>query len=216
MLGGVMKFAYVDETGGDDQTDVFVMTSLLVDAFRLRTCTADCDALVASSLARWKRRPRELKTKRLIEGKGGWSKIDAEERATFVRGLLDIALKYTRIFPVAFSCKQFAETAASGEYHQPFDSHWLGAEMFVSALIQRKMQEEEKNKGHTVLIFDDNKYEMTKLSDMLHDADPWFDHLYCVSRMKKGKLVWEVPAVERFNQIINTAFAIKSHHSSLI
>ena len=88
--------------------------------------------------------------------------------------------------------------------------------MFVSALIQRKMQEEEKNKGHTVLIFDDNKYEMTKLSDMLHDADPWFDHLYCVSRMKKGKLVWEVPAVERFNQIINTAFAIKSHHSSLI
>lgn len=37
-LGGeeIVKFAYIDESGGRDQSDAFVMTGLLIDACRLR------------------------------------------------------------------------------------------------------------------------------------------------------------------------------------
>jgi hypothetical protein len=89
--------------------------------------------------------------------------------------------------------------------------------MFIAALVQKKMQRMGKNKGHTVFICDDNKWEMANLSEALHEAHPWFDPIYQTSTKKRGKRIWcDVPAQERFDQIINTGFAIKSEHSSLI
>ena len=83
--------------------------------------------------------------------------------------------------------------------------------MFIAALVQKKMQRMEKNKGHTVFICDDNKLEMANLSEALHKADPWFDPIYLqTSKSKKSA------SARRFNQIINSAFAIKSEHSSLV
>ena len=72
-----------------------------------------------------------------------------------------------------------------------FDNrYWLGAAMFVAALVQRKMQTEKRNKGLTVLICDDNKQAMPNLADALYQADPWFDPLYQTSkRTKAGQTV---------------------------
>src|SRR5947209_8316724 len=96
-------------------------------------------------------------------------------------------------------------------------SYWLGAAMFVAALVQQKMQGEKKNKGLTVLICDDNKREMQNLSDALYEADRWFDPIYQPCRRKSGSIIWnEIPDEGRFNHIVNSAFAIKSQHSSLI
>ena len=79
------------------------------------------------------------------------------------------------------------------------------------------MQGNDRNKGHTVFIYDDNKWENANLSEALHNANPWFDPIYQTSKKKRGKTIWcEVSDDERFNQIINTAFSIKSDHSSLI
>jgi len=58
--------------------------------------------------------------------------------------------------------------------------------MFVSALVQQKMQKEKRNKGHTVLMCDDNKKDMPKLADALYAADPWFDPIYQGTRKKRG------------------------------
>jgi hypothetical protein len=46
-----MKFIYVDESGGSTQSDVFVMTGLLVDAYRLRKYTAEFDKMIVDFLA---------------------------------------------------------------------------------------------------------------------------------------------------------------------
>ena len=58
---------------------------------------------------------------------------------------------------------------------------------------------------------------MANLSEGLYQADAWFDPIYQTSKKKKGKAVWnEVPDNGRFDHIVNSAFAIKSVHSSLI
>ena len=89
--------------------------------------------------------------------------------------------------------------------------------MFLAAIIQKKMQKTKKNKGLTVFICDDNKKEMENFSDALYGGDQWFDPIYQVSKTKRGDTVWlDVPASARFDQIVNSAFAIKSHHSSLV
>jgi len=204
-----MKFVYVDETGNRDQSDVFVMAGLLIDAYRLRKYTATFDNMIMAFLARHPGSPKELKTKAFINGDGGWRKVEAAERKKFLENVCDLAAECASVFAVAFSFERF-ENAANAAYGQPFGkSYWLGAAMFIAALVQKKMQGIEKNKGHTVFICDDNKQEMANLSDALYKADLWFDPIYLQTSKKKA------PA-QRFDQIINTAFAIKSHHSSLV
>jgi hypothetical protein len=56
-----MKFIYVDESGDSTQSDVFVMTGLLVDAYRLRKYTAEFDKMIVDFLAKHPGSPKELK-----------------------------------------------------------------------------------------------------------------------------------------------------------
>jgi len=173
-----MKFAYVDESGSSDEGDVFVMAGVLVDAYRLRKHSLKFDGIISTFLAKHPGLRKELKTKRMINGEGGWSVVSADERKQFLCDICDLANECARIFAVAFSFKNHA-TAVSGSYQQPFGkSYWLGAALFIASLIQRKMQSGKKNKGLTVLICDDNKKEMQNLSDALYDAEAWFDALY--------------------------------------
>jgi hypothetical protein len=207
----------VDESGNKDQSDVFVMAGLLVDAYRLRKHTAAFDEMIASFLTQHPGLRKELKTKRIIDGEGGWSAVDPGHRKKFIGDVYDLAFNCARVFAVAFSFERFS-AAAEGSFEQPFGkSYWCGAAMFIAGLVQQKVQKVKRNKGLTVLICDDNKQEMQKLSDMLHDSVSWFDPLYQKSRLKRGKTTWlELSPGKRFDQIVNTAFAIKSHHSSLI
>jgi hypothetical protein len=63
---------------------VFVMAGVLLDAYRLRKHTAAFDGMITAFLAKHERTPKELKTHAFINGGGGWSKIDADERKAFL------------------------------------------------------------------------------------------------------------------------------------
>jgi hypothetical protein len=215
-----MKFAYVDETGGedDDQSDVFVMVGCLVDAYRLRRITADFDEMLTDLCKKHPGKRTELKTKRFINGRGGWSDVPPGERKDFVRSICRLAAKDSTLFASTLSFERFRGAVDSKHNHPTRGSHWHAASMFVASLIQKKMQGAKKNKGHTVLVMDDNKKGMAALSDAIYSADPWFDGLYQMTgKGPKKRDVWQPRTGEdRFNQIINTAFAIKSNHSSLV
>jgi hypothetical protein len=76
-----MKFVYVDETGGEDQSDVFVMTGLLIDAFNLRICTVTFDDMITEFLKTHPKVKTELKTQAIINGsKAGAKTIMWNER----------------------------------------------------------------------------------------------------------------------------------------
>jgi Protein of unknown function (DUF3800) len=95
-----MKFVYVDETGDKGQSDVFVMTGLLIDAYSLRKYTASFDRMLTAFLAKHPKSPRELKTKIFINGDKGWNKVDAEERKKFLAEVCDLAAECARVFAV--------------------------------------------------------------------------------------------------------------------
>jgi hypothetical protein len=212
-----MKLVYVDESGEQDHSDVFVMAGVLVDAYRLRKHTANFDGMITTFLARHPGTPKELKTAAFINGDGGWSKVDATERKNFLAELCDLVAGCARIFGVAISFEQFGKAAKAGHGQSFGNGYWLGASMFVAALVQKKMLAEKRNKGLSVLICDDNKQGMPNLADALYEANPWFDQLYQTSKIRRDETIWnEIAAGERFDQIVNCAFAIKPEHSSLI
>jgi Protein of unknown function (DUF3800) len=212
-----MKFSYLDESGDQGQGDVFIMVAVLIDAYRLQKHSRKFDEMISNFLATHPHSPKELKTKAFINGADDWSKVDAIARKQFLTEICELAAACATIYGAAFSFANFGKAVKTWPKQPSGKSYWLAAAMFIAALVQQKMQDEKKNKGLTVLICDDNKREMPNLSDALYAASPWFDPIYQKSIRKKGQRIWkEIPEDERFGQIIDTAFAIKSHHSSLV
>lgn len=213
-----MKFIYVDESGSPDQSDVFVMCGLMVDAYKLRKKTADFDARLQAFLKKHPGVNTELKTSRFINGKGGWRHIDAQERKDFLTEVCELAVDNGgKLFGVGISFQAFNAAVAGGHEHPFGNSHWLAGGAFTSCLVQKKVQGIKNSKGLTVVIMDDNKAGMPALSDVLYHGDPWFDGLYKVQGKKQGKPVWIArKKADRFDHIVNTAFAIKSDHSSMV
>lgn len=205
-----MKFVYVDESGASDQGDVFVMAGVLVDAYKLRKYTAELDVLVTNFLSRHPSSPAEIKTKKLLEGKGGWNTIDPQERKDFVTGICRVAADCSKLIVFGMSFSQFEAACAAGVFKFPCQkSFWVLSGMYVAAVVQKKMCTLKNNKGLSVLIFDNNPTGMSALSDALYESDPWFDGLYHAA----GK---PLKQAARFDQILNTAFAINSKHSSFV
>ena len=213
-----MKFIYVDESGDSDQGDVFTMCGLMVDGYNLHKKTADFDKRLKSFLQKHPGKKPELKTSSFINGKGGWRKVDVQERKDFLTDVCKLAVNNSgKIFGIGLSFSAFNEALKGGFQHPTGKSHWLAAAIFTSCLVQKRMQGKGKNKGQTVVIMDDNKCKMSSLSEALYNSDPWFDGLYQVREKQRKKSVWvSREEGDRFDQIINTAFAIKSDHSSLI
>ena len=213
-----MKFIYVDESGARDQGDVFTMCGLMVDAYKLRKKTADFDRRLEALFARHPGTRADLKTTRFINGSGGWRAIDAQERKDFLTDVCRLAVENGgKIFGIGLSFEAFDAAAATG-LAQPFgNNYWLCGAIFTSCLVQKKMQGVKNSKGLTVVIMDDNRREMPSLSDALYQGDPWFDGLYQMQGKRRGKTVWiGRKNSDRFDHIVNTAFAIKSDHSSLV
>ncbi len=212
-----MKFAYIDESGSTDEGDVFVMSGLLVDAYRLRAQTKTFDDILGEFLRKHPSAPKELKTKKFIMGKNRWSKVPHDERKEFLKEMCELAAQVADIYGFAMSFSAFRESCCVAEYELPIKHYWPLSGMFLCSLIQKNAKKMDKNKGLTVLIFDDNKRHMPEVSDQLYQTDSWFDALYKTSKKIRGKQQWkEIKSSERFDHIINTAFAIKSEHSSLI
>jgi len=213
-----VKFAYIDESGSTEEGDVFVMAGLLIDAYRLRKYTSRFDQELAAFLAKHPGAPNELKTKAFINGRGGWNAVSADDRKQFLTDMCALASEVSSVYGFGMSFERFNAACSSGAYAMPCSgNYWALNGMFVGGLIQKKMQAKPNNKGLTVLIFDDNKAHMPKVSDGLYLAEPWFDALYQQTKRAKGKNQWcELKQPQRFDHIINTAFAIKSQHSSLV
>lgn len=213
-----MKFIYIDESGSPGDGDVFVMCGLMVDAYKLRKKTADFDRKLDEFLQKHPGSSTELKTSRFINGKGGWNKIPPQDRKDFLTDICRLTVANGgALFGIGFSYEALDAAKVAGHGHPFGDSYWLAGGMFTASLVQKKMQGIKNSKGLTVVIMDDNKVEMPQLSHGLYQADPWYDGLYQERKKKRGKSVW-IPrdGGNRFDHIINTAFAIKSDHSSLI
>lgn len=211
-----MKFCYVDESGDETQSDVFTMVGFLIDAYRWRRITRDFDALVLGIRAEHPKNPSEIKTKNLLNGSKGWNKVDPDIRKTFVREACDLVVNDGQLYASALSFEKLRAKGLNSR-HPTRGTYWHAASMYLASLIQKNMQKVAGNKGLTVLIMDDNQAGMPALSDAIYAADPWFDGLYQLRSTKRGKSVW-IPRTQdnRLEQIVNTAFAIKSDHSSLI
>lgn len=144
-----------------------------------------------------------LKSRDLLRGKGAWHGVPGNVRANIITNMCDwLAHRRHDLALAAIDNDAFASRPFSGG---AFDSPWQACALHVALQVQRSQQGKSRNKGHTVLVFDDNKLEASNFIDLLYAPPDWSDDYY--GRSSKS------PALD---QIVDTPFVVKSHHVGLV
>ncbi len=200
-----MKICYVDESGNSPHDPCLVMVGVLVDAYRLNRTREEFADIFDEIQKLFEENLRELKGSKMIFGRDRWRKVDPEVRKRIAGYLCDwIADRKHYLALAAIDRQKLKDDAAAGVPKECRDE-WLAGGLHIALQIQKTNQVRDKNKGHTFLIFDDNKAKADTLSDLLWQPPEWTDDYY--DKQKKQN---------RLDQIVDTTFSIKSHHAGLV
>ena len=200
-----MKICYVDESGNTAQDPCLVMVGILVDSARLHRTQKEFADVFDIVQGLFKENLRELKGSKMILGRDRWRKVDPDIRKLIAGYFCSwIAQRKHRLIVTAIDRTKLEGTKKDGEPAERRDG-WLAAGLHVALQLQKTNQTSGNNKGHTFLIFDDNKVKADALSDLLWKPPAWTDDYY--GRKKRQ---------DPLDQIIDTTFSIKSHHAGLV
>jgi hypothetical protein len=200
-----MKVCYVDESGNDENDPCLVMVGIVVDAHRLNRTREEFGELFDKIQSFFQEDLKELKGSKMIFGSARWRNVDLENRKRVVGSLCEwVAQRKHHIALAAIDRELFAKASRSSFPEVNADA-WLAASLHIALQLQKHHQGKAKNKGQPFLFVDDNKQKVDKLAELLFNPPDWTDAYY-----GRGKNQM------RLDQLIDSAFAVKSHHAGLI
>lgn len=200
-----MKFLYVDESGNNSEP-YLVFFGLYVDGYRLKKVMSMARPLLQAIADAYPENLPELKSTRLVNGVGAWRQVDANRRKALFRTLTRfVAEAGCHGYTYLLSRRAYSTLRNRPPLPTWATNEWQTGAMSLCMFLQKDNNDVKNNKGLSVLIFDDNQAELPRLSEFLLQSTPDVDEYY--ERKRR---------TEPFDQIIDTAFSIKSDHSHLI
>jgi hypothetical protein len=202
-----MKVCYVDESG-TAQDPVLVMVGVVADAARLHKTSRELAKFFEQIKSVFPEDLKELKGSRILYGKGGWRNVDPEKRKKIFADLSTWLgeRKHDVVLSAIDNAKLTAANKTGNNVAAAVTGNaWVAAGLNIALQLQAKHQGEPSNKGNTFLFIDDNSQHFPALCDVLWSPTAWLDGYY--PRAKKQ---------EHLDQIIDTAFAVRSHHCALV
>jgi hypothetical protein len=200
-----MKVCYVDETGNTSQDPCLVMVRILVDAYRLNRSREEFADIFDEIQSLFEENLRELKGSKMIFGRDRWRKVDPELRKRIAGYLCDWIAERKQYIALTAIDRYKLKNDKTPNVPKACRDEWLAGRLHIALQLQKANQGRDKNKGHTFLIFDDNKAKADALSDLLWQPPEWTNDYY--GKQKKQN---------RLDQIVDTTFSIKSHHAGLV
>lgn len=199
-----MKVCYIDESGVGEDEPVFVMVGIVADSQRLNRTREEFSAIFSRIQRFFPEALRELKSTKIFYGRDRWRDVHPNTRkAVFDFFCRWICERKHRLALAAVDRAVHQRLIANGVPGVVADI-WLAAALHIGLQVQKAHQPLTNNKGHTFLIFDENKTKSDRLPELLYDPPEWTDSYY--DREKKQA---------RLDQVIDSAFFVKSHHAGL-
>lgn len=198
-----MYFAYIDETGIDGKSPLVVMTGILVNDERLTRTQGEFSAIFSNLGDLVTGNLKELKAADLFAGKGVWRHVEGEKRRNVVGNLCEWV--GTRKHEVALAAIHHDTFNANQPSVPALQDVWQASACHIALQLQKRNQKMKGSKGRTVLVFDDNKRGLAEIADLVYDPPAWTDTFYEKPKKKP-----------QFDQLIDTPFAVKSHHVGLV
>lgn len=178
LKGCKLKFCYVDESGTGDEPYA-VMVGIVVDALRMRPTKTDWEHFLLG-LQEFIGRPiEELHTRDFYAGNGPWRGIDGPQRARIIESVM--AWLSGRKHSIVFSSAdkgRFLSEFPKHEWYGDVSTLWRFLALHLALSLQKLHQQISKNKGNTVLIFDNEERERERYTDLVLNPPPWTDTYY--------------------------------------
>ncbi|MDA8378776.1 MAG: DUF3800 domain-containing protein [Planctomycetia bacterium] len=200
-----MKVCYVDESGNDSQDPCLVMVGIVVDAIRLNRTQHEFDEIFEMVQKLFQENLRELKGSKIIFGRDRWRNVDPDARKRVVHFFCDWLVKRKHCLAITAIDRDKFSRRNGDDFPEIANDPWIAAAVHLTLQLQKHHQSEKSNKGHTFLIFDENKKMADNLAELLYHPPAWTDQYYGRAK-KQGRL----------DQIIDSAFTVKSHHAGLV
>lgn len=200
-----MKFCYLDESGTGEEP-IAVMAGVITDAIRMRVTKTHWSNLLETLSNIIGRGIQEIHTRDFYSGNSPWRELDGNQRSDIISAIFNWLKErkhhvvFTAVVKKSF-ITEFKKEPVSGD----IGSLWRFMALHITLALQKHFQKEKKNKGNTVLIFDNEEREKVQFTDLVLNPPDWTDSYY--NRGKKQ---------EKLDQIIDVPHFVDSKEVGLI
>ncbi|PLK50667.1 DUF3800 domain-containing protein [Uliginosibacterium sp. TH139] len=185
-----MKLCYCDETGTGEEPYA-VLLGVVVDATRMHVTKDDWADFLRQLSEIVGQEFHELHTRNFYSGSGIWKNLTGPQRSE----VIDFFINWfaDRKHHVVFSAIDKAahkDKLESGELPEEINTVWKAMGFHVALAIQKYFQGEQKNKGNTIFIFDEEVKEETRFQKLILNPPEWSDNYY--GKTKKQKRLCQI------------------------
>lgn len=183
-----MKFCYLDESGTGNEPYA-IMTGIVVDAARMHVTKYDWAILLSSLSSICKRKINEFHATDFYCGNSPWRNLNGAQRSAIISAIFEwLSDRKHRITFSGIDKALFLKEKKDNKKLEVFHSIWCFLGLHQILTIQKAFQSYPKNKGNTVLIFDNEVREQTHFAKLISSPPSWIYTYYCESGNPKNPL----------------------------
>jgi hypothetical protein len=213
-----VKFCYADESGKGEEP-ILVLTGIVADAYRMHVTKADWLEILAELSQILSRPIEEFHTHQFYRGNSIWRRLNGEERTAVLDHILEwLAERNHKIVFSAIDKRKADGAELDGReqfVHTGRPDYWKLAALHLLISIQKLHQREERNKGHTVIIFDEGRG-AGEVAEIVLKPPPWSDSFYDYQRLIR-KRNRELPNPEPpLSVIVDVPYFADSRHVGML
>jgi hypothetical protein len=180
-----MKLCYCDETGTGEEPYA-VLLGVVVDASRMHVTKDDWVDFLVQLSDMVGQEFHELHTRNFYSGSGIWRNLSGQERSDVIDFFIDwFSDRKHRVVFSAIDKAQHKALQDTNGIPEEIDTVWKAMGFHVALAVQKNFQSEEKNKGNTIFVFDEEVKEETRFQKLLLKPPVWSDSYY--GKRKKQK-----------------------------
>ncbi len=208
-----MYLCYSDESGYcgsrfDPNQPIMVMAGIIPNIYNYHKSDAEFREIF--NIINRQIPLEEIKGEQIYRGRGSWNIVRPKLRDRVIEFYLNwINKRPHKLIISAVDNKKYFEFVKNNP-NSPFSKiltcPYLFSALHIALVVQKKNKAHEKNKGKTLLIFDEQHQYDDLLTDILFNPPDFIDNFISFNPKKDNS---------RLSQVIDTAFFVKSHHSSM-
>jgi hypothetical protein len=191
-----MNLCYCDESGTGDEP-IAVMVGIVVDAHRMHI-TKEHWAILLKNLSNIAKRDiAELHTRNFYHGKGVWGEMDGAQRAQVLTEIFNwVAERKHQVVYASVHKETYHHNFSKGFIPDELNTIWRFLGFHLILAMQKCSQREDKNKGHTIFVFDNEERERMRFTDIIMRPPDWSGEYY--SRKNKQEALDQIVDVPYF------------------
>jgi hypothetical protein len=173
-----MKLCYCDESGTGDEP-IAVMAGVLVDCHRMHITKAEWGGLLEYISGLADRAVSEFHTRDFYAGNGIWRGVEAGTRVAVISAICEWLAERKHHVVYTSVCKAtYYQQKALQFIPDELNTVWRFMGFHLVLAIQKHCQREKSNKGHTILVFDNEEREHMRFTDIITHPRAWSEEYY--------------------------------------